>query len=120
MSVVDRERNASQAGTGGGTTTLADRDFVFDVNAERHDFAVLGFQDFAIGRKDEVIVHAAADVGVAAFGGDEKVGSALGVETEIEIHGQGGAIEGRAQVGRRRRQALGEWNGLRIWDATAF
>ena len=109
VSVVHGEGDASEAGTCGRTTPLADRNFVFNMNAERNHLAVLGLENLAVGGEDQVIVQPAADVGVAALRGDEEIRRALGVQAQIEIHGQGGAIESRAQVsgGRRQSQADG-------------
>src|SRR5882724_9885064 len=74
------------------------------MDAEGNNLAILGLQDLSICRKDKVVFHATADMGVAAFGGDEEVGSALGMQAEIEVHREGGGVEGGAEVGRGRRE----------------
>jgi hypothetical protein len=108
MSEVDGQRNAGQAGGGGRSATSADGNFVFDVNAQGRDLAILGFENLAIGGDDEVILHAAADVRVAAFGGYEEVRSTLGAQAEMEIESQSGSVKGRTQVGRSRRERQAE------------
>jgi hypothetical protein len=38
------------------------------------------------------------------LGGDEEIGRSLGTQAEIEIQGEGGSVECRAQIGGSRRQ----------------
>jgi hypothetical protein len=54
-----------------------------------------------------MVLHAAADLRVAAFRSDKEVGRALGTQAEMEIQGESGGIKRRAQIGggRRERQA---------------
>ena len=107
MSEMHGQRDAGQAGGGGRSATSADGNLVFDVDAQGRDLAVLRFEHLAIGGDDEMVFHAGADLRVAAFGGDEEVGRALGAQAEMEIQGKGGGVKSRAQIGggRRQRQA---------------
>ncbi len=107
MSEMHGQRDAGQAGGGGRSATSADGNLVFDVDAQGRDFAVLRFEDLAIGGDDEVVFYPGADLRVAAFRCDEEVGRALGTQAQMEIQGKGGGVEGRAQIGggRRQRQA---------------
>ncbi len=82
----------------------ANRNLVFDMDAQGRDLAILRFKHLAISGDDEVVLHAAADLRIAAFGGNKEVGSALGPQAEMEIEGQCGSVKGRPQVGRGRRQ----------------
>ena len=86
MSVMNGERDAGEAGGGGRAASFGDGNFVLDVDAEGDDFTILGLKDFTVSSEDEVIVHAAADMRVAALGGNEKVGSAFGVQAQVEVH----------------------------------
>src|SRR6266404_6137445 len=45
---------------------------------QRRDLAVLRFEHLAVGSDDEMVLHPCADLRVAAFGGNEEVGRALG------------------------------------------
>jgi hypothetical protein len=107
MPEMNGQRNAGQAGGGGRSATSADGDLVFDVDAQGRYFAVLRFEHLAIGGNDEVVLHAGADLRIAAFGGDEEVGRTLGAQAEMEIQGKGSGVKRRAQIGgsRRKRQA---------------
>src|ERR1039458_7520710 len=98
------ECDASQAGGGGRSATSANGNLVFDVNAQRRDLAILRFEDLAIGGDDEVILHAGADRRIAAFGGDEEVGCALGAQSKMKVQGEGSGVKGRAQIGGSRRE----------------
>ena len=78
-----------KTGGGGRSATPADGNLVGEVDTQGRDFAVLRFEDLAIGGDDEVVLHASTDRRVAAFGGDKEVGGALGAQAEMEIQGQG-------------------------------
>ena len=82
----------------------ADGNLVFDVDAQGRDLAVLRFEDLAIGGDDEVVLHPGADLRVAAFGGDEEIGRALGPQAKMKVQGEGSGVKGRAQVGGGRRE----------------
>ena len=107
MSEMHGQRDPGQAGGGGRSATSANRNLVLEVDAQGRDLAVLGFEDLAIRGNDEVVLHAGADLRIAAFGGDEEVGRALGTQAEMEIQGKGGGVKRWAQIGggRRQRQA---------------
>ena len=47
-----------------------------------------------------MVLEFAADFAVASGGGDGEFGGGTGVEFHVETHGQGGGVEGRAEVGR--------------------
>ena len=104
MSKMHGQRDPGQARSGGRSATSADRNLVFNVNAQRRDLAVLRFEHLAIGRDDEVVLHPGADLGVAAFGGDEEVGRPLSAQAEMEIQRQGSRVKRRAQIGGGRWQ----------------
>jgi hypothetical protein len=104
MPEMHSQRDPSQAGGGGRSATSADRNLVFDVDAQRRDLAILRFEDLAVGGDDEVILHAGADLRVAAVGRDEEVRRALGTQAEVEIQGEGGGVKSRAQIGGGRRE----------------
>ena len=101
------ERDASQASGGRRSAASADGNFVREVETQRRDLAILRFEDLAIGRDNEVVLHTSADLCVAAFGRNEEVWGALGAQAEVEIKGEGSGVEGRAKVGggRWQRQA---------------
>src|SRR5258706_2503687 len=107
MSEMYRQRDSSQARGGGRSATSADRNFVFEVDAQGRDLAVLRFEHLTVGGDDEMVLHPGADLRVAAFGGDEEIGRALGTQAEMEIQGKGGGVKRWAQIGggRRQRQA---------------
>src|SRR6202158_2641922 len=107
MSEMYSQRDPRQAGGGGRSATSANGNLVLDVDAQGRDLAILRFEHLAIGGDDEVVLHPGADLRVAAFGGDEEVGRALGTEAEMEIQGKGGGVKRRAQIGggRGQRQA---------------
>src|ERR1700686_2994141 len=107
MSEMYSQRDPGQAGGGRRSATSADGNLVFDVDSQGRDLAILRFEDLTIGGDDEVVLHAGADLRVAAFGGDEEVGRALGTQAEMEIQGKGGGVKSRAEIGggRRQRQA---------------
>ena len=107
MAEVHRERDPGQTGGRGRSATFADGNLVFDVDAQGRDLAVLRFEHLAIGGDDEVVLHPGADLGIAAFGGDEEIGGALGAQAEVEIQGEGSGVESWPQIGggRRKRQA---------------
>lgn len=104
MSEVDGQRDASQSCRRRRSATSAYGNFVVDVDAQRRDLAILGFENLAIGGDDEVILHAAADLRVAAFSGDEEVGRALGAQAEMKIESESSGVESRAEIGRGRRK----------------
>ncbi len=107
MSEMHGQRDASQAGGGRRSATSADGNLVLDVDAQGRDLAILRFEYLAISGDDEVILHAGADRRVAAFGGNEEVGSAFGPHAQMEIQGEGSRVKGWAQVrgGCRENQA---------------
>ena len=78
MSEMYSQRDPSQAGGGGRSATSADRNLVFEVDAQGRDLAVLRFEDLAISGDDEMVFHPGADLRVAALGGNEEVGRSLG------------------------------------------
>jgi hypothetical protein len=51
-----------------------------------------------------VILHAAANLRIAAFGGHKEVGRPFGTQAEMEIKGNGSSVKRRAQIGRGRRK----------------
>ena len=104
MAEVHGQRDAGKTRGGRGATASANGNLVFDVNAQGRNLAILRVQHLTIGCDDEVIFHAAANLSVAALGGNEEIGGALGPKTEIEIEREGRGIEGGAEVGRSRRQ----------------
>src|ERR1700674_3063275 len=107
MSEMYSQRDPSQASGSGRSATSADGNLIFDVDAQGRDLAILRFEDLAISGDDEVVLHPGTDLRVAAFGGDEEVGRALGSQAEMEIQGKGGGVKRWAQIGggRRQRQA---------------
>jgi hypothetical protein len=104
MSEMHRQRDPGEAGGCGRSATSADGNFVFDVDAQGRDLAILGFEHLAISGDDEVVLHAGADLGVAAFGSDEEVGRPLSPQAKMEIQGQGSGVKSGAQIGGSRRQ----------------
>jgi hypothetical protein len=52
-----------------------------------------------------VVLHAPANLRVAAFGGYEEIGRALGAQAQMKIEGQGSRVKRRAQIGGSRRQS---------------
>src|ERR1700674_2964443 len=107
MSEMYSQRDASKASRSGRSATSADGNLVFDVDSQGRDLAILRFEDLAISGDDKVVLHPGTDLRVAAFGGNEEVGRALGTQAEVEIQGKGGRVKRRAQIGggRRQRQA---------------
>ncbi len=101
---VHGQRDPGQARGRRRAATFADGDFVLDVDAQRRDLAVLRLEHLAVGGDDEVVLHPAADLGVAAFGGDEEVRRTLDPEAEVEIHGKRGGVESRPEIGRGGRE----------------
>jgi hypothetical protein len=65
------------------------------VNPQRRNLAILRFEHLAISCDDEVILHAAADLRIAAGGGHEKIGGAFGAQAKMKIQGNSGGVEGR-------------------------
>ena len=74
---------------------------------EWRDLAIFRFEHFAVGSDDQMVFHPAADLRVAALGGNKEVGGALGAQAEMEIEREGRCVERGTQVGggRRQRQA---------------
>jgi len=107
MSEMYGQRNSRQAGGGGRSAPSTDGNLVLDVDAQRRDLAILRLEHLAISGDDEVVLHAAADLRVAAFGSYEKVRRPLGPQAEMEIKGKSGGVERWPQVGggRWERQA---------------
>jgi len=65
--------------------------------------------DLAVGGEDEVVLDRAADDRVAAGGDDGVRGSRTRFEFQMDVKGEGGGVESRAQVGGggRKRDAEG-------------
>src|SRR5208282_5602202 len=107
MSEMYGQRDSSQASGSRRSATSSDGNFVFDVDAQGRDLAVLRFEHLAISRDDEVVLHTGAGRRVAAFGGNEEVGGTLSAQAEMEIESEGSGVKRRAQVcgGRGQRQA---------------
>jgi hypothetical protein len=98
------QRNPCQTCGSGRAATFGDGNFVVDVDTEGRDFAVLRFQHLAVGGDDKVVLHPAADLGVAALGGDEEVRRTIDPEAQVEIHRESGGVEGRPEISRARWQ----------------
>src|SRR5260221_13805767 len=116
LSEMYRQRDPSQARGSGRSAASANGNLVFEVYAQGRDLAILRFEHLAIGCDNEVVLHAGADLRVAAFAGDEEVGRALRTQAEMEIQGQGGGVERRTQIGGRRRKRQAQRAVLR-WRA---
>jgi hypothetical protein len=65
------------------------------MDAQRCDLAILGFEDLAISGNDQVILHPAADLRVAAFSGYKEVRSPFGAQAQVEIEGKSSGVKRR-------------------------
>jgi hypothetical protein len=91
MSKMNRQRDAREARCGRRSAASTNGNFVVDMDTKGRDLAILRFEHLAVGGDDEVVLHASADVCVAALGGDKKIGRTLGPQAKMEIECQGGA-----------------------------
>ena len=92
------QRDPRQSGGGGGAATFADGNVVHDLESQGQRRPVGGFEHLAIGVQDEMAFNLPADFGVATSGLDAELRGGPGVDLDVEVHCEGGGVEGRTKI----------------------
>src|SRR4029077_14777313 len=91
---------AGEAGRGRRAAAFFDGDVILNTKRQGNILRALGLQDLLVGGEDKVILHRPADFLIASSDGNREAGGTAGIDCDVEMHRQGGSVEGRPQIRR--------------------